>query len=506
MTWGPDGYLYIADWAGRHIVRVAKDGSMDDLPFWKTTMPLQYDGPRSVAFDSQGNLFTNNHGSIFRLDSSGNVTELQGIQGSPIGSLTISPADELYYSDRAQQGGALRKWDPSGRSETIVADLPFAENMVFGLDGSLYLTQMAQPQILKVNVETGEVTIFQEDVCGNDPCFLAIDPEGDIWARGINRLTQFTPQGVVKPFVVDGFEYPGLPYYWHTAAGIAFDNEGGLWIASYNSWLKRLVPLTPGEADPEFTLQTISPGLEVCDLDMDKEGNLYATDMNGMQILRFKPDGEMDVLLDLGFDGRSAIALGPDGVVHVGLPNGEIVRLEADGSYSHYASLTTRRMVFGVDGALYAIVGDYGQTKSIARITAVDTFSTLASEIEGIPLGVGEAHISPALDSGFYVFTEQDRNLFFVDYEGQGHLIANLRDLGGGGPVVMAASPVTGDIYFIPHGPYTVFRIDPEGNSEEVAYNVFGDPWGMVVSHDGQWLYVAESGVIDRIPISSGSN
>jgi hypothetical protein len=107
MTWGPDGYLYIADWAGRHIVRVARDGTMDDLPFWKTVMPLQYDGPRSVAFDSQGNLFTNNHGTIFRVDTSGEVTELQGIQAGPIGSIAINAADELYYTDRAENQGAL---------------------------------------------------------------------------------------------------------------------------------------------------------------------------------------------------------------------------------------------------------------------------------------------------------------------------------------------------------------------------------------------------------------
>jgi sugar lactone lactonase YvrE len=228
--------------------------------------------------------------------------------------------------------------------------------------------------------------------------------------------------------------------------------------------------------------------------------------MNTMRVLRFKSDGETEVLLDHGFGGRTAVALGLDGVVYIGLPTGEIVRLEADGRTSHYASLLTRRMVFGTDGALYAIVGDYGESKSIVRITDVDTYSTLAAEIDGKSLGFGDAHISPALDTGFYVFTEQERNLFFVDYAGQGYLIANLRDLGGGGPAVMAASPVTGDIYCIPHGPYTVFRIDAEGNSEEVASRVFGDPWGMVVSHDGKWLFVAESGVIDRIPISTGSN
>ncbi len=502
MTRGPDGKIYIADWTGRHIVRFAKDGTMDELPWWNQVMALQADGPRGIAFDSKGNLFTNNHGHVFRVEPSGVITELQGFQAGPIGSIAISPTDELYYTDRSPQG-ALRKWNPAGNIETVAANLPFAENMVFGLDGILYLTQMAQGQVLKVDVTSGAVSTFQEDVCGNDPCYLAVDAEGDIWARGINRLSQFTPQGVEKTFTVDGIKYPGGPYNWHTAAGIAFDDEGGLWIASYNSKLVRLVPVTPGQPDPEFTLQVVFPGFEGTDLDVDLNGAIYAPDMNTNQVFQVNPDGERVVLAKDLPGGRTAIALDQAGTVFLGLPSGEIVKLGADGSPVHYAKILARRMVFGTDSALYAIAGDYGQPKSIVRITGVDAYTTFASQVDGIPLGSGDAHISPALDKGFYVFTESERNLFFVDYEGQGHLIANLRTLGGGGPAVMAASPVTGDIYFVPHGPYTVFKISADGTSNGFASSVFGDPWGMVVSKDGNWLYIAELGAIDKLPISN---
>lgn len=65
----------------------------------------------------------------------------------------------------------------------------------------------------------------------------------------------------------------------------------------------------------------------------------------------------------------------------------------------------------------------------------------------------------------------------------------------------ISASLVTGEIFYLPHGPYTLYRISREGVSEKLAYSVTGDPWGMDVSADGKWLYVAESGVIDQIPI-----
>ena len=250
--------------------------------------------------------------------------------------------------------------------------------------------------------------------------------------------------------------------------------------------------------NPEFFC---SPGLEVSDLAIGPNGEIYAPDENSRQVLRIEPDGNVEVLLEHNSAGRVAVAVDEDGVLYLGMPYGEIVRLEADGSLSHYAPLLTRRMVFGSDGSLYAVVGDYDHPMSIIRVTDVDVFTTIVTEIDGTALGDREAHISPALKDGLYISTEGDRNLFFVDFDGQGHLIANLRTLGGGGPAVMAASPVDGNIYLIPHGPYDVYRIDSEGKSEVVASGVFGDPWGMVVSNDGKWLYIAESGAIDKIPL-----
>jgi sugar lactone lactonase YvrE len=165
--------------------------------------------------------------SVFLVEPSGNVTRIAKAQAGPIGSIAVSSTDELYYTDRHREAGALLKWQ-DGKIETVVSSLPFAQNMTFGLDGTLYLTQMLQAHILKIDASTGGVSTFVEDACGNEPCYLAVDKEGDIWARGFQSLRQFSPDGVEKAFVVDGQTYLAGPYTWHTSAGIAFDDEGAL--------------------------------------------------------------------------------------------------------------------------------------------------------------------------------------------------------------------------------------------------------------------------------------
>lgn len=501
MAWGPDDKLYIADWAGHHVV-VVDDGKLADLGLWKENVTLQESGPQHLAFDSKGNLYISNFRYIYRLDTEGNLDILLGDRARTIGGIAVSNEDELYYADMVDEMGRLLKWNPEGDDMVIVDNVLSPFSMVFGLDNTLYLTQMGYGDVLQVDVVSGDMSVFAKDVCGFDPCFLAIDQEGDLWVRGIQRINQLSLEGDLKPFTIDGNTYPYGPYTWHTSAGIAVDPEGGVWVASYNSMLIHLLPEAMEEEPANFSMEVISPGLEALDLAVDAMGAIYATDNNQGQLLRIDPDNELEVLARFDLIGNVAVAVDANNTVFLGRPNGEISSLNNAGALEHYADVMTQRMVFAQDNMLYAVAGEEGMNKSIVRIAGIDDIETIASEIDGISLGNGAVHITPAQDLGLYIYCETEGNLFFMDYKGQGHLLGNYYELGQSRPTLIAASPTTGEIYFVPHGLYALYRIDVDGAYERIGSGMVGDPSGMVVSDNGKYLYIAESGAIDIIPIS----
>jgi hypothetical protein len=149
---------------------------------------------------------------------------------------------------------------------------------------------------------------------------------------------------------------------------------------------------------------------------------------------------------------------------------------------------------------LIRLAGDNYKPKSLVRIRSTGMPETLATWIDNIPLGVSEAVIASTRGS-LYIVTDQTCNLFFIDLEGQGRLISNLTSLDGTcSPITMTAT-WNGEIFYLGHGAYILYRISARGDAKPYAYGMIGDSWAMVVDPDGNWLYVAEAGAIDKIPI-----
>jgi sugar lactone lactonase YvrE len=490
---------------------------MSDLGIWRNPGMWNEDGPRDLTFDSAGNLFVSDHrGGIYAIGLDGSVEVLPGIRGQPVSGITFSLDDELYYTDMG--GGRVLKIGADGKSQVVARGIENAFDLVFGSDGALYVSQNSLDRVVRVDVTTGEVNEFFSAPISGAQIYLAIDEDGDLWIRGCNTLYQFASDGTQKPFYVNGRRYFGDANELdiQTAGGITFDDEGRLWIASYNSSIRYLEPLLPGEDILGMTMIVIAPGFVpgfvAADLEVSHDGYVYAYNYNPTpgELWQVSPEGEIEVLLHLRERGNVGMALDDQGRLYLGLPNGEIAWLDTNGELRHYAWLHSWSMTFAADGYLYAVVGAGGEPRSVVRIVGRDNYRTLITQVDGKPLGgstgygPGSVHIDPAPGEGLYIYDESHKRVYYVNFDGQASVVADLP--GKGAPAAMAVSP-EGDVFVIPHSSslshgYALHRIDPDGNITIYAREIYGDPLGAVVSWDGRWLYISENGAIDRIYIT----
>jgi len=514
MTLGPDGLIYIADHGGRHVVRITAEGEAEDLGIWRKNPGIwESDGPIDIAFDSTGTLYVNDHSNIYRVDSEGHAEALPGLIGGPTGIAfgKFDGQDILYYSNRSSDPltSGVRWWLPEGRSGVVALNIPGAEDIVVADDGTIYVSQISRGTIARINPDWQEQEVVTEFASGGflDPTissdgvqlFLALDAEGDIWANSPGILRQFAPDGTEKVVELREDHYTDLR---STSAGLAFDAEGRLWVTSYNSMLIRLDPLTKGADPTEFSVVRPLPGLEASDLAFGPSGEVVAYNENTAEVWRFDGGGQRTILAQFTPGGRVAVAIDDQGTVFLGFQE-EIVFLDEDGTPIHYAWVGTNRMVFGPDGALYVVAGDeafdHMISKSIVRISGVDSVETITETLGGNPIS-GQTHIALAPGDELFVFVDESGGLYVLGLDGESRELANLESISPIGASIMASGP-TGDVFFIGHKNYWLFRIDSDGESEKLGEGFKGDPWGMVVSRDGRVLYLAESGAIDMVPI-----
>jgi hypothetical protein len=186
-----------------------------------------------------------------------------------------------------------------------------------------------------------------------------------------------------------------------------------------------------------------------------------------------------------------------------------------NGTISRYASdLYTERLIIAGDGNLYAASGKYWENEpsKIVRITGVDTYEVVATEIDGVSFGTSPIQIKPAMKDGLYVINQSDGTLYYMDFEGNGYPLIQLANETQFS--ILASSPVTGKVYFISHlviegnaiiQKYSLYEYEPGGELKMIAPVVPGDPWDMEVSADGKWLYIIEVGAMDIIPLDASA-
>jgi hypothetical protein len=186
------------------------------------------------------------------------------------------------------------------------------------------------------------------------------------------------------------------------------------------------------------------------------------------------------------------------------------MRLEPDGTLSHYAGFGAHRMVFGSDGALYvSVTGRVDDNYEILRLTDVDTFTVFKTTLGGKPIGDdSEAlFLGNAPDGGLFAYEQWVGILYKLGLDGEEEVYYDFNYLGDGRPWAMGVSP-QGIPFFVYHTlaqPGSVGYVSEDKELITVMVEAAGDPYGIDFNLEGDVLYVGAFGVIYEVPLHWGN-
>jgi sugar lactone lactonase YvrE len=193
-------------------------------------------GPKVVAFDRNGNLW-----------------------------VSVVWADKVV---RFTPGQIARSGNPTPAIERTGINGP--SGIVFDIGGRMFVASAADKKILRIDANHLEGPGSAVDLAISaqtpppvtvdlpDPEGLAFDTDGHLWANFGGTLVRFTPgdldgtgEKTVVPAIQIKTDVTALPH------GIAFDEGGGLWVASSQGKFVRLGPTqltSSGTKTPEVTI------------------------------------------------------------------------------------------------------------------------------------------------------------------------------------------------------------------------------------------------------------
>lgn len=252
---GPDGALWFCEVGGHRIRRIDRNGilttvagtgarghSGDGGPAAQAT----FDRPHEIRFDREGHLFVADMANqvIRRIDAqTGIITTIAGV-----------PRQRGYSGD----GGPA-----------TAAQLNSPHSIQFGADGDLFICDVSNHVIRRVDRETGVITTFAgtgkpgptpdgAPLAGtpfDNPRSLDVDRDGNLWlvTREGNQVFKLDLQaGIIRHVAgtgASGFSGHGGPAKEAMLSGpkgIALDADGNVWLADTESHSVRMIDWRTG--------------------------------------------------------------------------------------------------------------------------------------------------------------------------------------------------------------------------------------------------------------------
>ena len=249
---GPDGALWFCEYGGQRIRRIASDGTISTMAGSGAVgfangpaMEASFNKPHEIRFDRSGNLYIvdmMNH-AVRRLDAKTRTVTTFAGNGTVGYSGDGGPADKAQFKQ--------------------------PHSIQFGPDGNLYICDIGNHVIRRVDMKTGIISTFAgtgkagatpdgSPIAGTPlkgPRSLDFDAQGNLWVamREGNQVFKFDLKAGKIHHVggtgAKGFTGNGGPAKLATLSGpkgIAIDAEGNAWLADTESHSVRMIEARTG--------------------------------------------------------------------------------------------------------------------------------------------------------------------------------------------------------------------------------------------------------------------
>ncbi|MFH0869410.1 MAG: hypothetical protein V1839_04240, partial [archaeon] len=487
LAFGPDGNLYVAEFTGSRISKVASNGSVStylEIPeAFRSTA-------RSLAFSPSGNLYVvmSNGGlgdfnGILKISTDKTVSVISEIGG--VEQLAIDSSGNIFVAGESE----VFRFTPDGVRTTFVSGLSFPSDIEFGPSGDMFVFEAGTGEISRIAPD-GRRTVFASGFA-KQIMYMAFDAQGNLHLndRAPGNFYSVTPAGAVSspthlPFLVPGcyddmtFDSSGNLYvadgtgsriikvFQDSTASVLVDGFMSTGLAMSPSGDVYAIDTVSLRGDPPSTdIIKVLPGKTVfatvsgtaSDIDFSAAGDMYVAVFDRDMILKINPNGAVSTFVT-GLHGPGRLAFDKSGGLFVlESRNGNVLRITPEGMISTFATgfgdLAIGSLYGGlaVDSAGNVLVGSMGWNNTVYKIFPDGTVTTFATDIS---------------DEGYW------------DY----------------GDIVVCSN---GDVFATEAGRGRVFKVAP-GKSTVFATGLPNDAHSVACSPSGE-LFIARGGSIVKI-------
>ena len=387
------GNLYISDFGGNRVYRVARDGSTTTAAGNGTpgaagdnslATAAQLNSPAGLAVDTQGGLYIADSGNHLIRRVAAGIIHSYARAATPTG-LALDALGTLYVADSS--AGQIVKVPQTGATTAINFA---ARDVTFGNDGSLYgsngvsvMRISAQGAITKI-AGGGDLAYGDNGAATqarlNHPAGVAMDSAGNLYVadRDNHRIRKVTPGGIISTIAgtgIPGDSGDGAAAVFaqiNSPNSVAIDNSGTLYLADTgNHRVRRVTP------DGKISAATNGGLLTPVFVLPDNAGNIYIADSTAGKILVAGSNG-VPATRAQNLKSPRGLALDASGNLYIAESGAAgIRRMAPDGSLSSPGGSWQIPRGVAVDGQGNVIVADTG-LQQILEIDATGKVTVMA--------------------------------------------------------------------------------------------------------------------------------